>query len=219
MIGSSTSDLESLVGRARGLSVKQSKELAEILVGYDVANRYALRDDAGRELATVMEESGGLGGAIMRNLFGVARAMKMHIVHTDGREIAELSKGWSLFFHRVELTSGGQLLGAVDRQWSLLGRKYQVTDDRGRVLARIQRPLFKLWTYPVFDDNGRQIATISKRWGGLLTEIFTDADTYGVVFEGGVDNRLRSLLLAAMFLIDMTNTENNANSGGLFGGD
>jgi hypothetical protein len=46
------------------------------------------------------------------------------------------------------------------------------------------------------------VGRITKQWSGLLREAFTDADTFGVQLGPGMDPRLRTLALAATFLID-----------------
>lgn len=201
---------------ADAVSVKQSRELSEILVGFDVANRYRVLDATGVQRAEVLEESSGLMGALSRNILGVWRPMTLHVNDLEGHEAGRLEKPFSFFFHRIDVYEGSALVGYVERRFSLLGRKYAVHAADGEELARLHRPLFKLWQYPVLDAGGSEIARIAKKWGGLLTEVFTDADTYGVRFTDACDGRLRMLLFAALFLVDITNTEDNAGSSGIF---
>ena len=208
--------LDAVLAQTDALSVVQQRELSEILVGFDVANRYQVVGSNGETRGEVLEEAAGLTGMVLRNVLSNWRPMTLHVNDSSGTEIGRFRKTFSIFFHRLEVYADGERLGAVQRNWSLLGRKYTVEDRNGRVLARIRRPLFRLWTYPVYDPGGTEIARIGKRWGGLLTELFTDADTYGVHFTEACDPELRALLFASMFLIDMTNTEDNANSGGIF---
>jgi len=206
-----------LLAGTDAVSIEQQRELSEIVIGFDVANRYRVLDADGRMLGEVLEEANGLTGMVLRNVLSTWRPLALHVRDTSGQEVARFRKSFSFFFHRLDVYVGGEKLGTVQRNWSLLGRKYTVSDPGGRVLARIKRPLFRLWRYPVYDLQGAEVARIGKRWGGLLTELFTDADTYGVHFTDAVGPELRALLFASMFLIDMTNTEDNANDGGLLG--
>ncbi|MEO0603000.1 MAG: phospholipid scramblase-related protein [Myxococcota bacterium] len=209
--------LAPLLADTDAVSVKQQRELSEIVIGFDVANRYQVLDPDGRSRGEVLEEANGLFGMVLRNVLSTWRPLVLHVQDAVGNEIARFTKSFSIFFHRLDVHVAGERLGRIRRTWSLLGRKYVVEDLEGRVVARIRRPLWRLWTYPVYDPHGNEIARIGKRWGGLLTELFTDADTYGVHFTEKVGPDLRALLFASMFLIDMTNTEDNANSGGLLG--
>ena len=165
----------------------------------------------------MLEEANGLTGMLFRNVLSTWRPLKLHVRGPHGEELATMEKSFSFFFHRLVVFVDGVRIGAIQRKWSLLGRKYDVEDANGAVVAQIRRPLFRLWQYPVYGASGGEIARIGKRWGGLLTELFTDADTYAVKFTEACDPSLRTLLFSAMFLIDMTNTEDNANRGGLLG--
>jgi len=209
--------LAPLLAGTDAVSIKQKRELSEIVIGFDVANRYLVLLPDGHARGEVLEEANGITGMVLRNVLSTWRPLALHVRDTAGNEIARFSKSFSLFFHRLDVYVGGEKLGSIQRNWSLLGRRYTVEAVTGEVLARIKRPLWRLWQYPVYGPGGDEIARIGKRWGGLFTELFTDADTYGVRYTERVGPELRALLFASMFLIDMTNTEDNANSGGLLG--
>lgn len=49
------------------------------------------------------------------------------------------------------------------------------------------------------DDT--HIGKISKEWGGLMREWFTDADNFGIEFPNCVDVPTKTLLLGACILI------------------
>ena len=57
--------------------------------------------------------------------------------------------------------------------------------------------------------QGQEVGKISKKWGGALREMFTDADTFGVECDTQVPAEIRKILLVATFLIDFTYFENN----------
>ena len=61
--------------------------------------------------------------------------------------------------------------------------------------------------------QGAEAGVIRKQWGGLLRELFTDADAFGVEFQPHVPVEVRKLLLVATFLIDFTCFENNQGRG------
>ena len=77
---------------------------------------------------------------------------------------------------------------------------------------QIYSPMFRIWTFKLmFEDQ--EVGRISKKWGGMLKEIFTDADMFGMECEQHVPVEVRSILLVATFLIDFTCFENNSRSG------
>lgn len=50
-------------------------------------------------------------------------------------------------------------------------------------------------------DEASVIGRISKQWTGLDTEMFTDADNFGVQFPMDLDVKMKAVVLAACFLI------------------
>lgn len=49
--------------------------------------------------------------------------------------------------------------------------------------------------------NGDEVGKISKQWAGLVREMFTDADYFGINFPMDLDVRMKAVLLGACFLI------------------
>lgn len=50
-------------------------------------------------------------------------------------------------------------------------------------------------------DEASVIGRISKQWAGLDTEMFTDADQFGVQFPMNLEVKMKAVVLAACFLI------------------
>ena len=50
-------------------------------------------------------------------------------------------------------------------------------------------------------DGETQVGRISKQWTGLVKEMFTDADNFGVAFPMDLDVKLKATMLGAVFLI------------------
>jgi len=200
------------------LLVRQSKEWVEILAGFETGNRYAIHSD-GAQVGWAAEERGGLMTMMLRAFLRYMRPMSLRVYGQDKQEVARGDKGFSLYFHGMDVSEGGQRLGTVQRKFSVLSRRFEVRDAGGRLLATIVSPLFRIWTFKVMVD-GAQVGKISKKWGGGLREIFTDADTFGVEFsEVDLSPAARKLLLFATFLIDFTCFEDNANRKGLLTSD
>lgn len=58
--------------------------------------------------------------------------------------------------------------------------------------------------------NQPTVGAIYKRWGGLIKEIFTDADTYDIQFPKDSDHNDRLLMIAACLMLDQAYfTKNN----------
>lgn len=50
------------------------------------------------------------------------------------------------------------------------------------------------------------IGRISKQWSGLLKEVFTDTDNFGIQFPLDLDVKMKAVLMGACFLIVRSTT-------------
>jgi uncharacterized protein YxjI len=209
--------VERLIESHERILVKQVKEWGEILLGFESRNRFEIVTEAGEVLGYAAEEGGGFGTMILRNLLGRCRACKVHIYEPDGGEIASGVKPFRFYFHRMELFERGEKIGAIQRRFSIFHRKFVMEGPDGSELLEIYSPLFRIWTFKLQRD-GLEMGRISKKWGGLLKEMFTDADVFGIEFSHpDLPMSIKKLLLVAVFLVDFTCFEENTRQSGVFG--
>lgn len=204
--------MDSIVSHDRVL-IHQTKEWGEILLGFESKNRFELRDAAGSKLGYAAEEAQGVGQWFLRNLFGSCRRATVHVYDANGQQVGRGEKPFRWFFHRMEAFAGEQRLGAVQRKWSWLHRVFAIENTDGQEVMELRSPLLHPWTFTL-TFRGMPAGVIRKQWGGLLKEVFTDADTFGVEMSDAVPIEVRKLLLIATFLVDFTCFENNQGSGG-----
>jgi len=207
------SGLESIVANRRRVMVHQMHEWGEILLGFESKNRFELNDEDGTRLGLAAEEAKGVGAWFLRNIFGRCRKASIHIYDPDGNRVGRGEKPFRWFFHRMEAFDGDQKIGAIQRKWSLLHRKFVIENAAGQEVLEIYSPLFRIWTFKLL-FQGNEVGRISKKWGGMLKEMFSDADIFGVECDENVPVEIRKVLLIATFLIDFTCFENNAGTGG-----
>lgn len=200
--------------------VRQEKEIANIIIGFDSANKYGLFGESGEPLGNALEEGGGFGGTILRQLFGNMRSVKLHVYDGQGQEIATGIKPFRFMFQEMTGTVAGQSFGRTRRRFKILKRKYTI-EVGGVDTFEIQSSIFQLGSL-TFDvtRNGQKVATISKKWKGLLTEMFTQADSFSIQFhEPAMTLQERVTLFFTLFLIDYDVFEQKSGiGGGLLGG-
>lgn len=215
------SGLAAIVGDRTRVMIHQMHEWGEILLGFESKNRFELCDEDGKRLGLAAEEAKGVGAWFLRNLFGRCRKASIHIYDCDGNRLGRGEKPFRWFFHRMEVFDGDKMIGAIQRKWSLLHRKFVVENAAGEEVMEIYSPLFRIWTFKLmFRDQ--EVGRISKKWGGLLKEMFTDADIFGFECDPSVPVEVRNVLMVATFLIDFTCFENNSGGGrglNFLGGD
>lgn len=187
----------------------------EILLNWEQANQYMIRDEARRNVGIIFENSTGFLNALARVFLGSHRPLDVKVVHFQSNELAlELQRNFFFLFSDLEVvTPGGSRMGSVHRRFGIIFKRYDLRDERGHVFARIASPLWRLWTFPVFDMSGQQVAVITKKWSGLGKEMFTDADNFTVDF-GNHPWTLsqKAVLFAAALSIDFDFFENNHQS-------
>lgn len=206
----------SAIDLERRLVLQQRYAPLEIATGIEQPNRYDLFTESGALVGRAAENSAGAEGFLTRWIFGSRRPFRMEIGLGDAaapREILRAERPWKWFLDRIDVAGAdGRPLGSVRQRLSLLRRRFDVLSPGGALRARIVGPFFHPWTFVVEtgpDGAGREVGRIEKRWGGLATEAFTDADTFALSLPQG-DPALRRLVLAAAILVDFGYFENRA---------
>lgn len=184
------------------LVVVQQKEMLEIFTDFETRNRYAIRSPEGQVVLFAAELGGSLLASVARHFFKSRRPFKIQLMRPDGGVQLTLVRPWTWFFSELHVRDEqGRALGSIDQRFSVLHRRFAIKDAAGVEIAEIRGPLFRPWTFQIL-IGGVFAGKIAKRWSGLLKESFTDADTFGVEFGTSMTPELRSLVLAATFLID-----------------
>jgi uncharacterized protein YxjI len=190
------------------LFVKQGLEVFEAMTGFETENSYTIHDHNGEALFRIGEKS----GVCARQCCGNKRPFTLHIdsVREGGRFLV-VKRPFRFYFHELQIYEGdgGPLLGSVVRDFSFLQRNYTIYDADRNPLLRIEGPVFSPWTFNILNNNGAQIGQIKKQWSGLMQEIFTDADNFGVQFPRNLPPTTKALLLSAVILIDFMYFEDN----------
>ena len=197
-------ELEKLFEGCSSLTLKQTAQWGELVAG-ELSNRYEILNTDGSEWGHLLEKEGGLGTHLKRQALKKYRSMEMIISDSRYQEILRLKRtvAWTTF-STVQAFLDKQWIGSVRRRFSLLNRVYDIySTDRGGLVGKIKSPLFRPWTFPCLGPDGRTIGRISKKWGGLVRESMSDADTFSVQFPSVWKAKEKALLLAAAFAVDM----------------
>lgn len=193
----------SALSQVSAVRVRQKRELAE-LIGFESRNKYVIQTESGQELAFCAEQGKGFLATLARYFVGHWRSFELHFFDTQRRPLYVAHNPFRFFFSRLELrTDRGELVGALQRRFGILSKKFDMEDAQGQVLMSVSSPLWRPWTF-AFEKNGQPVALIEKKWSGLLREAFTDADNLGVSFQSlSLGPRERLLLVASAIFIDL----------------
>jgi uncharacterized protein YxjI len=112
----------------------------------------------------------------------------------------------------------GNLIGVVQQEWSLCIPIFSVKNANYETVLRIEGPFCTISCCGDVDfevtaiDGETQVGKITKQWSGLVREMFTDSDHFGVTFPIDLDVKMKAVLLGALFLIDMMFFEKTGNN-------
>ncbi len=120
-------------------------------------------------------------------------------------KIMNLKRGYTFFRSVIEVTDEqGNLVGYIRRLFKFLKPSFEIIDSEFRQLATIDGDFFA-WDFKIRNSNQEEIAVVTKKWGGLGKELFTNADNYAFIINENVkqDDKIRMILLATVVSLDM----------------
>lgn len=205
-----TNDLSSTSSRGavslaghRHLLVRQVFEVFEWF-GFETRNKYEISDADRRPIAYAAEQGKGILGFILRQYLGHWRKFDVHFFTTDRQLFMIAHHPFRWFFERIEIRDvQGKYLGAIQKRFSILTKRFDVENERGMVVMEVSSPIWKIWTF-AFMHRGKQIACVKKQWSGLFAEVLTDKDNFLVEFnDPGMSEAERTLILASSVFVDL----------------
>ena len=188
--------------------VHQSREWAEIITRLETRNKYKVLDEDGASIGFIAEQRTELIGALIRMVMRSHRPMHIKVWNEQREELLDIKRPFHFFFSDMTIESQGKIIGHVYQRFAFIFRRYDLADKNGNVFSRIRAPFWRIWTFPVIDARGTERALISKKWGGVLKEIFTDEDKFLVEFKN-LDNTQKAIVFASAITVDLDFFEEN----------
>jgi uncharacterized protein YxjI len=191
--------VDGLVAGRTGVGVHQRRKV------FELRNQYTLTDESGEPIGAVeqVDQSAFTFPARLFSDLDVALPVTLSVSQSGGGEVLRLRKRW--FRYAVEVFSGdGTALGRVTKRIRLGKASFGVTGSGGEVLGEVHAENWRARDFRFDDVTGVEAARVTKKWRGLVTEVFTDADSYAVTFTASTDEPVRWLALAAALAVDLT---------------
>lgn len=192
-------------------TVRQRHELAE-LFGYETRNKYEILDQSGQAIGFAAEQQKGFWNFLVRQFLGHWRSFEVLFFDQNRQLIWKCRHPFRWIFNRFEIEDAqGQKLGDLQQRFAVFSRRFDVHGPRGEVVLEMRSPLFRIWTFK-FLRREKEVARIEKKWSGILSEGFTDKDTFRLTLaDPNLDLNTRSLLLAACIFVDLMYFERKAD--------
>lgn len=196
------------------LHVQQVQEAFEILTGFESRNKYRIYDENMTPIAYAAEKSTGLTGTLMRGLFRHWRKFEIQIFSQDRQLLYVAKFPFRWFFKTLQLEdASGCPIGHFQQRFAIFHKKFDLHDPHKKLIAQIESPWFKFWTFE-FKLHKHRLGTIQKKWSGALSEFFTDKDNFTVSFaDRDLDGKTKVLMMASCLMVDIVYFENNKGAG------
>jgi len=194
------------------LLVKQKVELLEAVTSIETSNKYKIRNIMGQDIFKAKENS----DFCTRQCCGPIRCFQMEISDNLDREILRIHRPlkcatccFPCCLQSMEISSPitKEVIGQIRQIWHPILPKFNICDKKGHRVLILEGPFL---VFSCFGDvefviktlSGSIIGKITKQWGGVAKEAFTDADNFSLNFPLDLDANVKACLLAAVFLID-----------------
>ena len=181
-----------------GIGIHQKRKV------FELRNEYTLVDQMGMPIGTANQERQSWLTVLSRIGSDLDVTLPSTIVVRDAAQmpVLEVHKPW--FTSTVSArTPQGQVLGSVKWKMRLGKRQFRLLGPAGEAMGEVHAQNWRARDFTVFDVNGTEIARVTKQWRGLLSEAFTDADSYAIEFSPVIGEPLRSLVFAAAMAVDL----------------
>jgi uncharacterized protein YxjI len=107
--------------------------------------------------------------------------------------------------------AGGRDVGTIGRKLRMGKPVYALTDAAGAPVGEIRAQDWRSRSFQVLDSAEAECAHVTKQWRGLLTEAFTDADSYAVTFEPDATLDQRKLAFAGALAVDLVQKQKDTS--------
>lgn len=125
--------------------------------------------------------------------------------HPEGALVFTMRKPATFFQPKVEVYDAqGERIGYFVSKLFSFGGGFNVYDNRDRVIAEIQGK-WTGWDFTFVTPEGHEMGRVTKKWAGMLKQLFTSADNYVVSIADDLADQpiAKMLLLAAALAIDI----------------
>lgn len=209
------------------LLIHQQIELLEALTGWEVKNRYQIKNTLGQQVYFAQEES----TTCHRQCCGGHRKFDMSITDNLGTEVIRMHRPFkccggdgSCWCGGIDACSDeltvesppGTVVGKVKYAFSKWSPHLEIRDAADNVVLHVWGPCcpcqavcctgdidYKLYS----KDMQTEVGKISKQWAGAMKEILTKADNFGVNFPVDLDVNIKAVLIGATFLVEFLFSE------------
>ncbi|MFP3881578.1 MAG: phospholipid scramblase-related protein [Actinomycetota bacterium] len=194
------------------MSTRQLLEHQQIVVEqvrkfFELRNQYGLFSVEGERIGQIeqIEQSSLHFLARLISDLDVMLPTTLAVEDASGSHVLRLHKPWIRWTIEVSRPDGTPI-GTIAKQFRLGKARFGINAPDGTELGEVRAQNWRAKDFAIVDSQGQELARVTKQWRGLVTEAFTDADTYVVDLVVSTEP-MRSLALAAALAVDIVMKE------------
>ena len=180
------------------LVVNQKAKLIEL------TNEYAVYDQAGRPLGSVVE----VGQSGLKKALRFVSSVDQYLTHrlevrdAAGVPVLLLTRPAKFVKSRVVVEKPG--VGEIGQlvQENVFGKIRFGLLSGGRQVGSLNAQNWRAWDFTILDESGTEVAKIKKTFEGVAKTLFTTADNYVVQIHRPLQDPLLSLVVAGALTVD-----------------
>ncbi len=180
------------------LVVNQKAKLIEL------TNEYAVYDQSGRPLGSVVEVGQSSLKKAARFLSSVDQYLthKLEVRDANGIPLLLLTRPAKFVKSRVVVEKPG--VGEIGQlvQENVFGKIRFGLFSGGRQVGSLNAQNWRAWDFQILDESGTEVARIKKTFEGVAKTLFTTADNYVVQIHRPLQDPLLSLVVASALTVD-----------------
>lgn len=171
----------------------------------EVNNEFKILDEQGTQIGAIRQE----GQSALKKVLRFVGDVDQFLTHTlgvfdaSGTKVVELTRPRKLIKSKVIVKDGtGREVGRIVQK-NVFGKiRFDLEDTQGQNLGQIKAENWRAWDFAIVDASDNEIGRISKKWEGLMKNVFTTADNYVLEVVPAVTGDLRLIALASAAGID-----------------
>lgn len=179
------------------LVVNQKAKLVEM------ANEYAIHDQQGNKLGSVMQvgQSGFQKAMRLLSKMDSIMTVKLEIRDAAGVPVLRITRPATLWKSQVTVErADGTEVGTM-KQEKIIGKARFSLYSGGQKIGEITGKNLVGWNFHITDQQGQQVAEISKTFSALK-EMFSTADNYVVQIHQELPEPMASMVVASAVTVD-----------------
>lgn len=180
-----------------GIGIHQRRKV------FELRNEYALTDATGTVVGSATQErqSGVVKALRIISNLDVALPVELDVLDAGGAKVLELRKPAMTWRCDVSAITGP--VGSITKKIRLGKARFLLSDAGGTPAGEVHARNWRARDFEAVAPDGRVFARVTKSWRGLLTEAFTDADSYAVEFAPDASASQRTLAFASALAVDL----------------